>query len=51
MSYIFTKYVHVGEFSLVYKASLLNKDGEQKDVAVKALKGIIYIVSLIDDQA
>ena len=29
-----------GEFSLVYKARLFNKDGEPKDVAVKTLKGL-----------
>ena len=32
--------MYVGEFGLVYKAHLLNKDGVPEDVAVKTLKGI-----------
>ena len=42
MSYI---HVHIGEFSLVYKACFFNKDGEPEDVAVKALKGMVCIVN------
>ena len=40
-SILFIGYMYVGEFGLVYKAHLFNKDGVPEYVAVKTLKGTV----------